>query len=357
MKFGSVPIAEAEGATVAHAVHVAGVVLKKGDIVGADHILTLSRAGVRDIIVARLSTTDVGENEAARRIAESIGGAHLSIDRAFTGRANLFAERAGVLRIDTRVINQINDVDEAITIATLPDFRAVELGEMVATVKIIPFAVSGSVVDHVLASAAEPVLSIAPFRPMRVGVVSTVLPGLKPSVVTKTLSHLADRLAPAGATITADERVAHDAAGVEGQLRALAPRCDILVVFGASAITDRRDVIPSALEQAGGRIESFGMPVDPGNLLLLGDLDGKPVIGAPGCARSPKENGFDWVLQRLLAGLTVTRADIRGLGVGGLLMEIVSRPQPRIGAAAPTTRTLTLRRDASDSADRSALPL
>ena len=102
-----------------------------------------------------------------------------------------------------------------------------------------------------------------------------------------------------------------------------------MIVFGASAIADRRDVIPAALEAVGGEIEHFGMPVDPGNLLLIGNAGGVPVMGAPGCARSPVENGFDWVLTRLLAGLKVTRADLTGMGVGGLLMEIVTRPQPR----------------------------
>ena len=105
-------------------------------------------------------------------------------------------------------------------------------------------------------------------------------------------------------------------------------------MFGASAIADRRDVIPAAIERAGGKVEHFGMPVDPGNLMLIGQVNGAPVLGAPGCARSPKENGFDWILMRLLAGLPVTRADITGLGVGGLLMEIVTRPQPRAGAGA-----------------------
>ncbi len=104
---------------------------------------------------------------------------------------------------------------------------------------------------------------------------------------------------------------------------------ELVVVFGASAIADRRDVIPAALEAVGGTIEHFGMPVDPGNLMMVGKANGVPVLGAPGCARSPKENGFDWVLMRLLAGLSVAREDITGMGVGGLLMEIVTRPQPR----------------------------
>jgi len=115
---------------------------------------------------------------------------------------------------------------------------------------------------------------------------------------------------------------------------------ELVIVFGASAIADRRDVIPAAVEAIGGRIEHFGMPVDPGNLLLLADAGGRPVLGAPGCARSPKENGFDWVLMRLLAGLAVPREAITSLGVGGLLMEIVTRPQPREEAIEASDRRI-----------------
>jgi molybdenum cofactor cytidylyltransferase len=111
-------------------------------------------------------------------------------------------------------------------------------------------------------------------------------------------------------------------------------------VFGASAIADRRDVIPAAITDVGGTIEHFGMPVDPGNLLLIGQAGGVPVLGAPGCARSPVENGFDWVLMRLLAGLKVTRAELTGMGVGGLLMEIVTRPQPRESLATDSNRNV-----------------
>ena len=166
---------------------------------------------------------------------------------------------------------------------------------------------------------------------MRIGVVSTLLPGLKPSVVAKTLRVLAERLEPAGAIIAQERRTPHESAALARALSEIAPDCDALIVFGASAITDRRDVIPAAIEEIGGRVDHFGMPVDPGNLLLLGAYRDKPVIGAPGCARSPKENGFDWVLQRVLANVPVTGADIKAMGVGGLLMEIASRPQPRLG--------------------------
>ncbi len=149
-------------------------------------------------------------------------------------------------------------------------------------------------------------------------------------MIDKTLKITTERLAPAKATIVAERRVPHQEAALARAIgEVLKQGAELVIVFGASAIADRRDVIPSALEAIGGRIEHFGMPVDPGNLLLIGNAGGHAVLGAPGCARSPKENGLDWVLMRLLAGLQVPREDITGMGVGGLLMEIVTRPQPR----------------------------
>ncbi|MFS2150721.1 NTP transferase domain-containing protein [Rhizobium sp. Rhizsp42] len=103
----------------------------------------------------------------------------------------------------------------------------------------------------------------------------------------------------------------------------------MIVAFGASAVTDERDVIPEAIRLAGGRVIRVGMPVDPGNLLVLGEVEGVPIIGAPGCARSPTENGFDWVLNRVLTGERPDSIHIAGMGVGGLLKEIPTRPSPR----------------------------
>ena len=133
---------------------------------------------------------------------------------------------------------------------------------------------------------------------------ATTLPGLKPSVMDKTRRVLEERLRPAGASLLQEIRTPHEVAPLADALRKLSGEgAELLIAFGASAITDKADVIPAAIEAAGGRVRHFGMPVDPGNLLLLGELDGRPVLGAPGCARSPAENGFDWVLNRLLAGL------------------------------------------------------
>jgi molybdenum cofactor cytidylyltransferase len=332
MKFGAVPVKQALGATAVHSIRQGDLVLKKGTLIGPKEVAALEQADVKEIVVARTEAGDVPEDRAAADIAAAIAGPGVRIDRAFTGRCNLFAESAGVLVVDKDAIDKLNRIDEAVTLATLAAYKPVVEGEMIATVKIIPFAVAGSARDRAVAQAAKakPVIRVAPYTIKKIGVVSTLLPGLAPKVIEKTLKITAARIAPAGASIIAERRVPHEqealAKAIDGLLKEGA---ELVIVFGASAIADRRDVIPAALETAGGEIEHFGMPVDPGNLMLIGRLRGQAVLGAPGCARSPKENGFDWILMRLLAGLPVSRADITGMGVGGLLMEIVTRPQPR----------------------------
>jgi molybdenum cofactor cytidylyltransferase len=332
MKFGPVAPADALGATAVHSIRQGGLVLKKGTRIGPTEVAALKSAGVKEIVVARLEPGDVSEDQAAADIAAAVAGIGVRADKAFTGRCNLFAQNAGVLVLDKDAIDSLNRIDEAVTVATLPAFKPVVEGEMIATVKIIPFAIAGSARDKAVAQAAKakPVIRVATYTVRKIGIVSTLLPGLAPKVIDKTLKITTTRLAPAGATIVAEKRVPHEQAALAKAIdEVLKLGAELVIVFGASAIADRRDVIPAAVEAIGGAIEHFGMPVDPGNLMLIGRLRGKAVIGAPGCARSPKENGFDWVLMRLLAGLPVSREDITGMGVGGLLMEIVTRPQPR----------------------------
>jgi len=330
MKFGPASPDEAIGGVTVHTLRQGALVLKKGTTVGPAEAEALKKAGVTDIVVVRLEEGDVSEDAAAASIAQAVTGEGIMVERAFTGRANLFAARAGILVIDRDAVDRINGVDEAITFATLAAYKPVVEGEMVATVKLIPFGVAGKLRDAAVKAAGRGAMRIAPYVIKKVGIVSTLLPGLASKVIDKTLRVTAERLAPAGAAIIAERRVPHDEKVLATAINEmLALGAELVIVFGASAIADRRDVIPAALTDVGGTIEHFGMPVDPGNLLLVGNARGVPVLGAPGCARSPVENGFDWVLMRLLAGLKVTRAELMGMGVGGLLMEIVTRPQPR----------------------------
>lgn len=332
MKFGSVPVACSEGSILAHAVRAPGLSLSKGDRLRAADVDALRRAGIEMVLAAEFEIGDVAEDVAAARLAEAIAGAGVRLGRPFTGRCNIMAAAPGLVVVDSNVIDAVNAADEAITVATLPPMQPVVSGEMVATIKIIPFAMPGSSLQRALALAHHAGVSVALYRPLDVVAVSTLLPSLKPSAVDKTLQVLQARLDPAGAGIVGDIRAPHEIAPLAAALSAL-PAADLVVIFGASAITDRRDIVPAAIEAAGGTVEHLGMPVDPGNLLLLGRARAGahevPVIGAPGCARSIKENGFDFVLRRMLCGQRVTPTDLRRMGVGGLLNEIASRPQRR----------------------------
>ncbi len=332
MKFGRISLADAAGAILGHSQSAGARRLKKGHVLTPADIDALTAAGVTEILAARLEAGDVPEDQAAAALAAALAGPGARVATAFTGRANLYAEAPGLALIDTAAIDAINLIDEAITVATVPAHEEVEPGQMLATVKIIPFAVPRAVLDRCLAEVRDRRIGVAAYRPARAGLISTALPDTKPSVLGKTESVMADRLAAMGAGLGDSRRVGHDEDALAAALAdQLALGLDPLLVVGASAIVDRGDVIPSAIVKAGGRVEHFGMPVDPGNLLLLGRIGDVRVLGVPGCARSPKLNGFDFVLRRLIAGVPVGRLDLMRMGAGGLLKEITSRPMPRTG--------------------------
>jgi molybdenum cofactor cytidylyltransferase len=340
MLFGKTPVAETAGAILGHSIRVGETRFRKGRVLSEADVAALSSAGLRDIVIARLNADDVPEDEAAARIARACGGDGVRVGAAFTGRANLYAETSGLALLDTARVDGVNAVDETITIATVAPFTRVTPRQMLATIKIIPFAAPRAHVETVesLLNGA-PLMRVAPFKPLRAALISTMLPDDKPSVLDKNRATLEDRLQSLGSTIVFERRVPHEANALAAAIEE-ASGADPILIFGASAIIDRRDVVPAAIELAGGTIDAFGMPVDPGNLLLTGRLNGTTIVGLPGCARSPKQNGFDWVLWRIAAGLPVGRREIAAMGVGGLLGEIPTRPQPRDEQPAPDVQRL-----------------
>jgi len=338
MKFETVRLEEAEGAILAHSVVLPGIAFKKGRTLLAADIEALRAARVNGVMVAQLGPDDVPEDVAAARIVRAIAGANAQIGEAFTGRANLYATADGVATLDPEAVAALNAIDEGLTLATVPPFERVLARQMLATVKVIPFALPKRVVsdaEAMLASAPAARIGVAAFRAASAGLILTTLSGTKPNVLEKRRKAIADRLEALGSHLVKTVTCAHDIAAVAREIAVLrAENCDPILVFGASAIVDRGDVVPAGLAQAGGEVIRLGMPVDPGNLLMLGRLGKADVIGVPSCAASPKVNGFDWVLQRRLAGLPVGAREIVGMASGGLLKEIVSRPQPREGGGA-----------------------
>ena len=337
MQFGEIAVDRAEGAILAHSVTVGGGVFKKGRVLGAADVAALQAAGVTRVHAARLGPDDVPEDEAAAAVSQVIGAGAVAVQAPFTGRANLHATAAGLALVDAARVAALNGLHESLTLATVAPFGVVDARQMVATVKVIPFAVPRAVVDSALALiGGRPLIRIETFKAKRAGLLITRLPQTKPSLITKSEEMMRERIATLGGSLEKVVVADHTATAARVALEQLRMReCSPILMFGASAIVDRGDVVPAALVEAGGEVLHLGMPVDPGNLLMLGHLGGTPVVGVPTCARSPKLNGFDWVLQRLMADVAVTPSDIMAMGAGGLLNEIPTRPTPREGLPKP----------------------
>lgn len=332
MKFGPVKVEQAQGTVLAHSVALgARRRLRKGRVLDANDIAALTGAGIEAVTVARLEDGDVFENDAARDLADALvpdpSDQHLRVTEAFTGRVNLLAEGPGVAVLDVAALEAVNRIHPMITLATVPPFQQMANGGMVATIKIISYAVP----QDALAEACAVARAALRLAPPVINKVRLIITDTEGGAGSKGQKAIEDRVAAFGLKLAAPQIVAHEEAALARALRDQ-PQGLTLILTG-SATSDIEDVAPAALRLAGGDVARFGMPVDPGNLLFLGNFSEYPVIGLPGCARSPALNGVDWVLARVICGIEVTDGDIAAMGVGGLLKEIPTRPQPRAGKA------------------------
>lgn len=323
MKFGEVPVSDALGAVLAHSIRLEGARISKGKTLDERDIALLEAGGFHDVVVARFDPADIAEDAAAARVAQALAHHSLVVGEAKTGRANITTRAAGLCLVDAAVIHRMNAVHESITVATVAPHAPVAAGQIIATVKIIPFAVERERLDTAVAIAQSErdVVTVQPFTQRTVGVIFSELSTVPFKGREKAERVLTQRLDRLGGKIDHLLECPHETVRLAAALGDLAAAgADLILLFGASAIVDRGDVIPAAIEHAGGRISHFGMPVEPGNMLLLGSLGQVDVVGLPGCARSPKLNGFDWVLQRLFAALPLSGDEIASMGVGGLIV-------------------------------------
>ena len=325
MKFGVVPTGNALGAVLAHSVALPEGRLRKGLVLGEGDIDALKAAQIADVTVATLEAGDVAENDAADRLADALmaDSTGLSRSAAFAGRVNLIADTAGVAVLDVAALHAVNNIDPMITVATVPPHHQLRRGDMVATIKIISYAVAEDALGKAVAQAKAAITMVKP----QLTAATLIITEISGGAGEKGRGAIEDRLTALGVALEAVQTVPHRQSALSAAI--CAATTPLVLILTGSATSDINDVAPAALVQAGGTITRFGMPVDPGNLLFLGALGVTCVIGLPGCARSPALNGADWVLARMVCGIDVTAQDIGLMGVGGLLKEIPTRPQPR----------------------------
>jgi len=286
MIFGNWPIEETEGAMLAYAIAAGSHSFRKGTLLTRDQIKILGQQGITHVFAARLEEYDIGEDEAALAIGKLLISDNIEPGKPVTGRINLFARHDGLFHADATAIDKINLLDSRISVATLRNDCRVKGGQMVATVKIIPFAVPAMLIEslHIL-QGGQNVLDVRSFKATKIGMIQSQLPTIRDTVLDELLSS-----------------------------------CDVVLIFSAASIADAADIVPRSIVASGGEILRIGMPVDPGNLLVLAQCRTKPIVVAPGSARSARENSLDWVLDRLMANMDLTANDLGKMGVGGLLL-------------------------------------
>src|SRR5688572_14987532 len=337
MRFGPVPLDHAEGRILGHNVTGGdgGRRLRKGRALTSDDIARLRELGRSVVYVAAPEAGDVDEDAAALRVSRAVVGEGIRLQGPSTGRVNLYATTIGVVRVDVEALASLNDHD-GITLATLITDSAVGEGKMVGTTKILPYALPEREVRGVEVEAAgrPPILRVEALPARRAGLVLAGSRAAEERVRSGFRGGLEPRLHALGSTLErSDYVVLEEESGAEalGEAieRQLAAGVELVLLAGETAIMDRHDIAPRAVELAGGEVVCFGAPVDPGNLLMPGYVGAVPVIGAPGCARSPKRNIVDLILPRLLVGERLDRRDIVAMGHGGLLEDVPERPMPR----------------------------
>lgn len=337
MKFGPVALDQAEGKILGH--NVTGPdgrrLFRKGKSLTAEDVEQLKQLGRRTVYVAELEADDVDENEAAERIGRALQGRELRLSGPSTGRTNLYATALGIIRVDVDRLLELNRCP-GLTFATLRNNTVVVEGKMVGTLKVLPYAIPKATVAEAVRISCEPeqLLHIDPLPKRKVALILSGSPSSRERVVRSFESALGQRLSALGSELAAvdfvpldeeeDERTLSDC--IRGEV---AQGAELIILAGETAIMDRYDIAPRAVERAGGEVTIFGAPVDPGNLLMLAYVDSVPVLGAPGCARSPKDNIVDLVLPRLLAGDHLQHHDIVSFAHGGLLEDVPERPAPR----------------------------
>ncbi len=309
--------------------------MRKGQRLNLEQIEQLRLAGIATVMAAREEPEDLHENAAAERLAYALVPwpdlQGLRVGPARHGRVNLFASREGLFRVRPHLVMAFNQISESVALSTLSNWCRVAAGQLVATVKVIPFAVREEAVVRVREALPfdQPALEVRPVRIRSAALVTTRGEWTPAKLPARGIDAVRARLGSLSIPLTSAAEVPH---AMEPLAEALSESsAELLLVLGDTVTSDRGDVAPQAIIRAGGRILRFGMPVDPGNLLLLAELGGRPVIVLPGCARSPKLNGADWVLERIACGVQLGDADFAAMGVGGLLHEIASRPAPRLG--------------------------
>ena len=294
--------------------------LSKGHILSDEDIRLLQTEGMSQVWVTELEAGEVSEDDAVMTVGREVGVGCIEIRQAPGGRANLFATEDCCVLIDDDLLKQIN-CTASVVIVTLPNFSYAAAGQRIATIKSTPFAVAQAQLEAITNILRErgAILQARAIRKPTVGVLySDPINGergrsLFESIVRQRLDRFGVSPNYALASVENEEQVTR---GLQHLLRA---KPTVILVASTTAPAGPEDVIGRAIARLGCQIERFLAPVEPGNLLLLAYKDEIPIVSAPGCYRSAKQNVVDLIIPPALAKYRISGWEVACLGHGGLL--------------------------------------
>ncbi len=324
MRLVNLPIEDAAGAILVH--NVVGTdgrkALSKGRLVRAEDIDTLRALKLDTVYVAVLEPGDVREDDAAARLSRLVAGNGIDLSKPSTGRVNFYATERGFLRVESELLRKINGL-RGVTLATIPPYAPVAPKKMVATLKTIGLALPETTLREAENIIREngAVFSLTAVKNQKVAIILTGSENGRARVREIFAPPIRARVEELGAQVTTEQFVAEQEEAIANAIKsALDIGAQMIILAGETSIMDAQDITPRGIERAGGTIELYGAPVEPGNLLLLAYRGAVPVMGAPGCVKSRETNVVDLILPRLLVGEHVSRADVIDLAAGGLLV-------------------------------------
>ena len=300
---------------------------RKGTTVNTEIIKLLKTNNILKLYCFKIEKDELDENSAAEKISNSLISNHqknLIIKNFLTGRSNIIANKDGVFYYDENKLFEINNVSNNIAVSALRPYTRVIKGQELVTTKIIPYAIKKNDFQKINIFG-KGCFNLAPFKKIKVGLIQTYTKETKSSILDKTKLITENRLKSCGVNSIFETRTPHDEKDLNKELeKCIKKGYKLILIFGVHAISDVRDLIPRVIKKNKGTIIRIGMPVEPGNLILISKLLKKDnnetfIIGMPSCAKSPKENGADWILWRIISGLKINNKIINKMGIGGLL--------------------------------------
>jgi molybdenum cofactor synthesis domain-containing protein len=333
-----IPVEESVGMVIAHDMteiipgKFKGAAFKKGHVITEEDIPHLLKIGKEHIYVMEFKDDEIHEDEAAIRMARAAAGHGITFSEPSEGKVNLLVNCAGLLKVNTNALFEINSIEEIVT-STLHSDRVVDANTIVACTKIIPLTIEEKKIASMekICSENYPVIQIKPFIKLKAGIVTTGNEVYYKRIPDKFGPVLTEKFRELGSEVIRQIFSKDDPDMIAESIRTLInDGADIILVTGGMSV-DPDDVTPTGIKMAGAQILSYGAPTMPGAMFLLSYINDIPVLGLPGCVMYNKRTIFDLVVPRLAAGERVERKDIIRYAHGGLCSHCKDCKYPNCG--------------------------